>query len=137
MPTGPSDAAGLSVLLITGDASLAGRLEQGLTEHHCVVTLIELQKVQQQIPTQNWYDLIVFEMNQLSSAVLHFWAALKNDSRLYHTPVIVVATRKDIATFQNRLPLRPLVYFIQRDAITEKRVIEQAKYVSYLQNRYN
>lgn len=137
MTKNKSSVSGLAVLLISSTATPSHNLFQQLCKNGCTVTPISLEEILKEKNIQNFYDIILFEIEQLTAAVLRFWASLKTDPTLCETPVIVVAPQKDIATIKTGLPARPLVCFIQRDQAAKKKIIEQAIYVDYLRNRYN
>ena len=125
-----------SILIIGSNSPQTLKLAQQLKNNGCRVRRIDSSCDDLAAVRQQYFDLIVLDLELIERPDSEMYQKLKTDPELASIPLIILMTRAQLEAALTELEISPLVYYLAKDALTESRLLQLIGQIHYMIYRY-
>ena len=123
-----------SILIIKDSLSQTAGLKQKLERNGCQVHQINPRSEFLTKTGQEYYDVVVLEIERFNMEVLELCRKLEADLELATTPTVILTPPNMGTEIKNELEISGPIYYLCQDMFVESgllQIIEQVRYMTY------
>lgn len=123
-----------SILIIKDSLSQTTGLKQQLERNGCRVQQIKGYSELQTETDQEYYDVVVLEIEQFNREIFELYRKLETDLALAATPTVILTPPDESTEIIDKLEISPPVYYLYQDTFAASgllQIIEQIRYMTY------
>ena len=125
----------VSVLLITHSFSRAASIKRWLEDYNCHVCWPGPDSLQLTMARQNYFDLIVVDVESPQLNSREVYRRLRNQAELAAVPIVVLTHQPEMKDTAKQLEMEP-VFYVSKEASPQMVLPQIVEEVGYITRRY-